>query len=345
MVSIRDLAERLNVSIGTVSRALNDKADVNPLTRQRVRDAAAALGYSPNQSGRSLRRGQTDLVGIIVTTAVGDRPIDNVFNAVLDALRRRLSERNYDLAIFLQGRDEEIFGALRRIAERGLVDGLVISNTLPDDPRIEYLVKMDRPFVAFGRSRSGGTHAWVDPDFDAAVAGAIAELAALGHKHIAFLTSNNRANYVQLTRKAYRKAMAQRGLAIDAAWLSSVDPTEAGGIAAFEAWQVAKKPPTAALVADPRQAAGLYAALARTGGVPGRDFSIIGVLPEAPASTLQPTLARFETDWSTIGARLGDALLQSIASKTARKENTVPPQPIQEIVPVTYLTGDSAGPR
>jgi DNA-binding LacI/PurR family transcriptional regulator len=47
-----------------VSRTLNDRADLNPLTRQRVPDAAAKLGYSRNQSGRSLRRAQTDLFGV-----------------------------------------------------------------------------------------------------------------------------------------------------------------------------------------------------------------------------------------------------------------------------------------
>ena len=66
LTGIRDLARHLDISIGTVSRALNDKGDVNPLTRVRVREAAAKLGYSPNQSGRSLRRGRTDLVGVIV---------------------------------------------------------------------------------------------------------------------------------------------------------------------------------------------------------------------------------------------------------------------------------------
>jgi DNA-binding LacI/PurR family transcriptional regulator len=69
LVGIRELARHLEISIGAVSRALNDRADVNPLTRQRVRDAAAKLGYSPNQSGRSLRRGQTDLVVVILPSA------------------------------------------------------------------------------------------------------------------------------------------------------------------------------------------------------------------------------------------------------------------------------------
>ena len=54
-MSIRDLARHLDISIGTVSRALNGKADVNQETRERVLEAAKQLGYVPNQSGRSLR--------------------------------------------------------------------------------------------------------------------------------------------------------------------------------------------------------------------------------------------------------------------------------------------------
>ncbi len=91
---------------------------------------------------------------------------------MLDGLRRRLSERRLDLAIFLHGRDDDVFGSLRRFTERGLVDGLIISNTLRVDPRIDYLIKSG-PFVAFGRSLSGGDHPWVDPDFEAAVEGAV----------------------------------------------------------------------------------------------------------------------------------------------------------------------------
>ena len=59
MIGIKRLAQHLNVSIGTVSRALNNRPDVNDETRKRVLEAARELGYVANQSGRSLRRGQT----------------------------------------------------------------------------------------------------------------------------------------------------------------------------------------------------------------------------------------------------------------------------------------------
>src|ERR1700730_11459575 len=109
LTGIRELARHLDISMSTVSRALNDKADVNPETRRRVREAAAKLGYSPNQSGRSLRRGQTDLVGVIVPTNRDQTLINPVFLSVLDGLRRYLLEQRLDLAIFLYGQDEELF--------------------------------------------------------------------------------------------------------------------------------------------------------------------------------------------------------------------------------------------
>ena len=68
MVGIKRLAQHLDISIGTVSRALNGRPDVNEETRKRVLEAARELGYVPNQSGRSLRRGVTGVIGFMMQT-------------------------------------------------------------------------------------------------------------------------------------------------------------------------------------------------------------------------------------------------------------------------------------
>ena len=54
--TIRDVARHAFVSVGTVSRALNDRAGVHPDTRRRVRDAVAALGYAPDEAAREAKR-------------------------------------------------------------------------------------------------------------------------------------------------------------------------------------------------------------------------------------------------------------------------------------------------
>src|SRR3954451_25121041 len=89
--SIRELARHLNVSIGTVSRALNGRSDVSAETRRRVLEAARKLNYAPNQSGRSLRQGTTNMIAFLLETAKGMPLADTIFMTVLDGLRTALA--------------------------------------------------------------------------------------------------------------------------------------------------------------------------------------------------------------------------------------------------------------
>src|SRR3979411_1259069 len=66
MVTIRHIASLARVSIGTVSNVINESAKVTEPLRQRVLEAIRHLGYQPSQLGRSLRRNQTSMIGMIV---------------------------------------------------------------------------------------------------------------------------------------------------------------------------------------------------------------------------------------------------------------------------------------
>src|SRR5947208_229529 len=64
-ISIKDVAREADVSVTTVSHALNNKGRLNPDTRKRVRDVAERLGYKPNPAARSLVSGKTGLIAVI----------------------------------------------------------------------------------------------------------------------------------------------------------------------------------------------------------------------------------------------------------------------------------------
>jgi DNA-binding LacI/PurR family transcriptional regulator len=347
LVGIRELARHLDISIGTVSRALNDRADVNALTRQRVRDAAAKLGYSPNQSGRSLRRGRTDLVGVIIPAGADDDvPINSVFLFVLIGLKQRLSEEGLDLAIFLE---DDRLEPLRRVTERGLVDALIIADTLGRDPRVEYLTKLDKPFVAFGRTRSHVPHAWIDPDFEAAVEGAVDYLAGLGHRRIALALPDIKPNYVDLIERSYWRAMRRRGLGRDEAWRLRTPAGERGGLAAAEALLSSDPRPTAVLLNDSMHAVAFYRRLGEAGLAPGRDLSIVGILPETRVQSLIPALTSYETDWTGIGRSLGEAVILEL-TQAARRRTTGDGSPRKPAgrparlkAPVEFRPGESVG--
>ena len=102
MVGIKRLAHHLNISIGTVSRALNDRPDVNADTRQRVLKAAHELGYIANQSGRSLRRGVTGAIGFMIQTGPQfNVQGDNFFTSVFDGVQTVLNRHHLDLVVLL----------------------------------------------------------------------------------------------------------------------------------------------------------------------------------------------------------------------------------------------------
>jgi len=157
----------LNISIGTVSKALNGRHDVNEKTRKRVLAAAAKLGYAPNQSGRSLRQGSTNAVGFMIEfSEEAAANSDNFFMGLVEGAQSVLARHKLDLVVLPYSTQADSYEQLHRIVARRLVDALIISATQRTDPRIEFLSGSKIPFIALGRSRSGGAHPWIDLDFE-----------------------------------------------------------------------------------------------------------------------------------------------------------------------------------
>ena len=337
MIGIRGLAQHLNISIGTVSRALNGKADVSPQTLQRVLKAAAALGYSANQSGRSLRNGTTNLVGVLIPTSRENTLFDLVFAEVLDGMRHELAKHGLDLAVFLYAEEDDPFAHLRRTAERRLADGLIIADTLRTDPRIDYLIDKGIPFAAFGRSRSGGSHRWVDIDFPGAVVQAVDHLARQGHRRIALLLAENERNYLSLIREAYRRALKSHGLAHDSDLVQRRSHGEESGYLGAANLLALAHAPSAFITQNGKVAVGLYRRLSEAGLRPGRDVAVISLLGDAQAQFLSPALTSFRTDLGVVGKRLGQALVAALPVGASERHEPL----IQALVPMVMNAGES----
>ena len=217
--SIRDLARHLNISIGTVSRALNGRADVNAETRERVLAAAAKLNYSPNQSGRNLRRGATHAVAFMLQPHPGDQqygePFFIPFLIGLAGGARREGARPHGG----DGRARRLSagaaaprrrGALGRRRRARLDAAQGRPHRLPDE--------VGFPFATLGRSQSGGaTYPSLDLDFEKAGAEAVDRLVARGHRRIAAVRPSLNLNFGHLFLDGYRKALRKHGIEPDAA--------------------------------------------------------------------------------------------------------------------------------
>ena len=337
MKGIRALARHLDISIGTVSKALNGRLDINENTRKRVLDAAAELGYVANQSGRSLRQGTTQTVGFMIES---NRPnaadSDNFFMAVFDGVQSALAKHRLDLIVLPCASTEDPEVYLRRMVTRGMADALIISATRRNDPRITLLANGKVPFVALGRSDTA-QHPWVELDFEGVARACVDRLVGKGHRHIAVVLPDSDLNLGNLFLAGYRAGLVAHGLPMEPRLCLRAQSSEQGGYDLGSAILTLQPRPTAVVLSYELLAIGLYRRLAEAGLLPGRDLAIIGFRESAQTRFLVPSLTCFRTSLSDIGVALGEMLL----SQMPEFSSNYPDWPTTRIWPLDLVEGDS----
>ncbi|MEF2071124.1 LacI family DNA-binding transcriptional regulator [Consotaella aegiceratis] len=341
MTGIRQLAQHLQISTGTVSRALNGKADVNDETRRRVLEAAAELGYVPNQSGRSLRKGTTNTVGLIMTNGVNlGAHNDNFFPGVIGGLQAALARHNLDLVILLCSSEEDPEDYMRRMVARRLVDALVVTATRTVDPRLDFLQKAGLPFVALGRSSSGAGCAWIDLDFEGIARESVTRLVARGHRRIAVATPTSDVNLGRLFMRGYEAGLQSHGLPFDPDIVFRAETSEEGGYAAGDRLLQLENRPTAILLIAELMSVGLYRRLGEAGLRPGRDLAIIAERESPVGRFLLPRLTCFRVAVHDLGLQLGETLLSTIPAY----RHLYPEAPRELVWPLELVEGESDPP-
>jgi DNA-binding LacI/PurR family transcriptional regulator len=337
MIGIRRLAEHLNISIGTVSRALNGKPDVNEDTRQRVLEAAETLGYVPNQSGRALRKGTTNIIGFMMQTGTeitGEG--DTFFMSVFDGVQAVFARHQLDLVALLCSSEEDPHDYLRRVVTRGFVDALIISATRREDQRIEFLAKRKIPFITLGRSLTDTGQPWLDLDFEGIAQAAIDRFVAHGHQRIAITAPHDDINLGYIFIERCRQALAKHGLQLDEDLIFRSMPNEAGGYKVAQQLLAQKNRPTAIVLINETTVLGLYRGLNEGGVKPGRDVAVIG-LHSPQAHFLSPSLTCFKFSLRALGVTLAESLLATMPGF----QDIYPQGIVRKVWPMELIVGES----
>ncbi|SFB55954.1 transcriptional regulator, LacI family [Amycolatopsis marina] len=208
-ITSNDVARLAGVSQPTVSRALRGDPRVSPATRDRVREAAAALGYVPSEAGRSLVTRSSKRVGIVVTDLTNP-----FYPHLIGPLHDELEKHGYRMLVFTERSDSQMASA--QLLD-GSIDGAVlltstIGSALPAD-----LDRRGLPFVFLNREGggAGGDAAAVDN----ALGGRIAaqHLVELGHRRIAGLFGPEDTTTGRDRELGFRLALADAGIGLPAA--------------------------------------------------------------------------------------------------------------------------------
>jgi LacI family transcriptional regulator len=314
-ITIRDVARHLNLSITTVSRALDGYADVADDTRERVVAAARELGYVPSGAARQLRRRRADAIGYILPTDL-PRFADPFFSDFIAGLGDAAASNNLDLLISTAPPGEA--GERQRYehwVQSRRVDGLVLSRMRRHDWRVEYLTQAGMPFVALGRSLSPVDFAYIEVDSRTGFKALVAHLAERGHRRIAYVGAPAELMLQSDRLAGYRAGLAAAGLPFDQSLVTEGNLTRAGGYRAGQYLFGLPQPPTAVLGVNDLTAIGVMRAAHERRLSVGRDVAVAGYDGIEDAEHAQPPLTTLRQPVYEVARRLTDMLLKLIAGQ------------------------------
>jgi LacI family transcriptional regulator, galactose operon repressor len=180
-VTIKLVAAAAGVSRATVSRVMNGNTRVDPELVQRVREAAESLGYRPSVIARSLARGRTGMVAIVVPD-LGNPMFQAVLHGLSDAAGRQ------DVRVLVAGTNEQLAEEpVLAVEARRRCDGLVLCAPRMGAATIAELAPQLHPFVLVNRQVPELTAPSVAVDHAAGIREIVAHLRELGHRRLAYL--------------------------------------------------------------------------------------------------------------------------------------------------------------
>jgi LacI family transcriptional regulator len=317
-VTLRTVADSLDLSITTVSRALKEGPEVNAETIKRVKAAARALGYRPNLGGLNLRTGKTHAVGIVLPfERQGEMNI--VVASLVEGVSRSMKAIGYRTTVVPQLQADDPLTAVRDLVEEGSVDGIIITHTRPQDDRVKYLLEAGMPFVTFGRTELLSAHPSVDIDHEAIGAGAARLLLDAGHQTPLLIAPSSQFTYSLQFVKGWSKTFTARNLTVPDNFIhfAATTPDSGREIAS----EVVKWHPraTGAFVASEEATLGFLAGLRSGGKEVGRNFGIVTYGGTRLHDFFNPPVSAFYYSNYQIGERLAALLNRSLAGEEAAR--------------------------
>jgi LacI family transcriptional regulator len=306
--TLKTIARLAGLAVPTVSRALNDAPDIGEETKRRVKEIAKRIGYRPNRAGVRLRTGKTHVISLVLST---EHDMMNHTARLISSLAGALHGTSYHLIITPYFPTEDPMNPIRYIVESGSADGIIINQTEPRDPRVEYMLEKDFAFATHGRT--DWDHPWADFDNESFGGQAVRMLAEKGRRRICLLRPPPNQSYsMHMTAGAVAEAR-RSGLSLTVAEGATSDSRSAEVDGVMPRYLTGPEACDGLIVPSAGATMATVSAAEACGMAVGREFDLV-------AKDAIPFLPRFRKEIMTVhedimpvGAFLARALMHRIA--------------------------------
>jgi LacI family transcriptional regulator len=335
MPTIKDVAQAARVSVATVSAVANGNKYVSEQLAQRVRHAIDATGYQPHGVARSLKKGTTQTLGLIVTDITNP-----FFTAVARSVEDAAHVAGYAVVLCNSDEDVEKERVYLQLMRRRRVDGLIWAPAGDASSYRDFCVDQRAPTILLDRRVDGMPLDAVVVDNVHATRSAIEHLIALGHRRIALITGPRHLSTSCERLQGYRDAMATHGLNPSPRLVVQGDFRSGSAYDAALGVLRMDPRPTAVFASNNLMALGLLRAIRELGLRCPEEISVAAFDDFEEASLFTPGLTTIAQPTAAIGAKAVELVLQRIGQ---RDEGHAPEVATMEAV--LQLRGSCGPPR
>lgn len=310
--TLKHLARMLNMSPSTVSKALNDYPTISEMTRNRVKELAQRLNYTPDPTAVSFKTKKSFSLGVIIPNLT-----DHFYSIAVGGIEEFAMRQGYKCMVCQHFEDLEREKDFCRMLERNKVDGLIvsISRNTTDISHFKYLEERGVPVVYFVRRPGAEDTFHVTSNVYQGTIDAVNYLAAKGHQRIGHILGPPGLIATADRLNGYREGLTLSGLNWDPTLTANSDLSESGTIQALEQLTSIQDPPTAIITFKDYVAldAMLHLKKKNPGNHSPIEFVGFGNLPLLRYLD-NPPLASLEEQCAAIGHRSAELIMNRITS-------------------------------
>ena len=337
-ITIHDIARELNLTSGTVSRALNDHPRISEATKLLVKEKATALKYQRNKIASSLRSGKSYTIGVIIPSAQM-----NFFGSVVHGIEMMASSNGYSIILY---QTEETTLLEKKAIETFLsarVDGILasVAKETVDFSHYQELQKRHIPLVFFDRTNDAlDVPSVVIDDYKGAFL-ATEHLIKGGYQRIAHVLGPQHIKGFQDRFKGYKEALDKYKIKLDETLVFQGDISIESGRAAVDYFFKLNNIPDAVFATEDYTALGVVKGLKERKVRMPADFGVIGFANENFGEHITPSLSSVDQQTVQMGKEALGLLMKLIEVKDGSMHSGLQEKIVLE--PLMYLRESSAG--
>ncbi len=314
--TIKDIAKKLNISVSTVSYALNDgPRPVPALVKQQVLETAKELNYRPNRLAKSMVTGRSNTIGIVPPVVSENAFLSPYLQLALNGIVNKAAELHQDILLYTRYNLSDHEDFLSALVD-GRVDGILFIAPQMDQATIELATSLHLPCVSVSGVPVKGVLSYSSAN-SAGIRQAMDHLWELGHRKIGHLAGRLDMQDAIVRLQAYQDFLKDKGMAYREDWVGMGQFVIEGGYEATKRILAMGDRPTALLCANDEMAVGALRAGHEAGLKLPDDLSVVGFDGSPSAIHVYPTLTTVRQPIGEMGQAAMSALFDLIEGRDA----------------------------